>query len=74
MDSDSDVDDSIEHQESYSNGIKRQISNSSDTSNADGCQRKTRGPKLWQGSTQVCLLSCKHCYEEDTSDDDRLFD
>ena len=75
MDSDSDVGELIEHQESCSNGIKRQISNSSDTSDADGCQRKTRRPKLRRRPTrQVRLPSCKHRYEEDTSDDDGLFD
>ena len=75
MDSDSDVGELIEHQESCSNGIKRQISNSSDTSDADGCQRKTRRPKLRRRPTrQVRLPSCKHHYEEDTSDDDGLFD
>ena len=75
MDSDSDVGELIEHQESCSNGIKRQISNSSDTSDADGCQRKTRRPKLRRRPTrQVRLPSCKHRYEEDTSDDGGLFD
>ena len=75
MDSDSDVGELIELQESCSNGIKWQISNSSDTSDADGCQRKTRRPKLRRRPTRkVRLPSCKHHYEEDTSDDDGLFD
>lgn len=74
MDSDSDVGESVAHQESCSNEIKRQISNSSDTSDADGCQRKTRRPKVRRRPTRyVRLPSYKHRYEEDTSDDDGLF-
>lgn len=74
MDLDSDVGESIAHQESCNNGIKRQISNSSDTSDADGCQRKTRRPKVRRRPIrQVRLPSYKHHYEEDTSDDDGLF-
>ena len=79
MDSDSNIGGSVKQTEScsnfLSNGIKRQMSNSSDTSDADECQRKPRRPKLRQRPTwQVSLPSCKHHYEEDTLDDDRLFD
>ena len=79
MDSDSDVGGSINQTEPcssfLSNGIKRQMSNSSDTSDADGCQSKTRRPKLRRRPTrQIRLPSCKHRYEEDTSDDDGFFD
>ena len=83
MDSDSDVGESVlvKQTEScsnfLSNGIKRQMSNSSDSSDADRCQRKTRRPKLRRRPTrqvQVRLPSRKHRYEEDTSDDDGLFD
>lgn len=46
MDSDRDVGGSVKQTESCSNGFKRQILNSSDTSDADGYQRETRRPKL----------------------------
>lgn len=87
MDLDSNVGKSVKQTEScsyfLSNGIKGQLSKSSDTSDADGCQRKTRQPKLRRrptGQVQVRLPSCtKHRYEEDgnlddDSGDDRLLD
>lgn len=60
---------------SLSNEIERKFSNSSDTSDADECQSKTRRPKLRRRPTrQVRFPSCKHRDKEDSSDDDRLFD
>lgn len=79
MDSDSDVGESVKQTEScsnfLSNGIKRQLSNSSD---ADGCHRKTRWPKLRRrptGQVQIRLHSLtKHRYEEDGTSDDDSYD